>query len=122
MYATTRTDGFVECLKHSAKPLKHSVNVLPSIALDKESSAYRLCRVSEALGKTFKTLGKRFTEYRTRQRGLGIQCNGKTVFTDYFFSGTRQRLTAISCRRLLTAFCRAPSLPSVSLCRVSHTQ
>jgi hypothetical protein len=46
--------------------------------------------VPEALGKALKTLGKGFPECRTRQRGLGIQCIGKAVFAEYFFSGTRQ--------------------------------
>jgi hypothetical protein len=50
----------------------------------------RLCRVPEALDKALKTLGKLFAECRTRQRGLGIQCIGKAVFAEYFFSGTRQ--------------------------------
>jgi hypothetical protein len=50
----------------------------------------RLCRVPEALGKPLKTLSKGFAECRTRQRGLGTQCIGKAVFTEYFFSGTRQ--------------------------------
>jgi hypothetical protein len=50
----------------------------------------RLCRVTEPLGKDLKTLGKLFAESRTQQRGLGIQCIDKTVFTEYFFSDTRQ--------------------------------
>jgi hypothetical protein len=45
----------------------------------------RLCRVAEALGKALKTLGRVFVECRTRQRGLGTQCIGKTFFVEYFF-------------------------------------
>jgi hypothetical protein len=45
---------------------------------------------NQALGKALKTVGKRFAECRTRQRGLGTQCIGKAVFVEYFFSGTRQ--------------------------------
>jgi hypothetical protein len=63
----------------------------------------RLCRVPEALdkalktlGKALKTLGKGFAECRTRQRGLSIQCIGKAVFAEYFFSGTRQRKAAVT--------------------------
>jgi hypothetical protein len=56
----------------------------------------RLCRVPEALGKALKTLGKLFAECRTRQRGLGIQCIGKVVFAEYFFSGTRQRKAVVT--------------------------
>jgi hypothetical protein len=48
-----------------------------------------LCR--EALGKAPKTLGKGFTECRTRQRRLGKQYIGKDLFAEYFLSGTRQR-------------------------------
>ena len=33
---TTGVDRFAECLKHSAKPEKHSVKSLPSVTLDKE--------------------------------------------------------------------------------------
>jgi hypothetical protein len=36
---TTGIDRFAECLKHSAKPEKHSTKTLPSIALVKEGSA-----------------------------------------------------------------------------------
>jgi hypothetical protein len=56
----------------------------------------RLCRVPEALGKALKTLGKRFAECWSRQRGLDTQCIGKAVFAEYFFSGTRQRKAAIT--------------------------
>jgi hypothetical protein len=42
-------------------------------------------------GKALKTLGKGFTECRTRQRRLAKQCIGKAFFAEYFFSGTRQR-------------------------------
>jgi hypothetical protein len=52
--------------------------------------------VPEALGKALKTLGKLFAECRTRQRGLGIQCIGKAIFAEYFFSGTRQRKAAVT--------------------------
>jgi hypothetical protein len=56
----------------------------------------RLCRVSEALGKALKTLSKGFAECRTRQRGLGIQCIGKAIFAEYFFSSTRQRKATVT--------------------------
>jgi hypothetical protein len=67
--------------------IKHSV----VIKLIRHYRNRRLCRVPEALGKALKTLGKLFAECRTRQRGLDIQCIGKAVFAEYFFSGTRQR-------------------------------
>jgi hypothetical protein len=53
-------------------------HVRPLVALTTE-----ICRA-------LKILGKLFAECRTRQRGLGIQCIGKAVFAEYFFSGTRQ--------------------------------
>jgi hypothetical protein len=46
--------------------------------------------VTEALDKALKTLGKDFTECRTRQRGFGTQYIDKAFFAEYFFSGTRQ--------------------------------
>jgi hypothetical protein len=36
---TTGHNSFVECLRHSAKPRKHSANTLPSVTLGKERSA-----------------------------------------------------------------------------------
>jgi hypothetical protein len=36
--STTGIERFAECLKHSAKPEKHSANTLPSVTLGKESS------------------------------------------------------------------------------------
>jgi hypothetical protein len=36
---TTGIERFAECLKHSAKPEKHSTKTLPSVTLDKEFSA-----------------------------------------------------------------------------------
>jgi hypothetical protein len=35
---TTGIDIFAECMKHSAKPEKHSAQALPSVTLDKEGS------------------------------------------------------------------------------------
>jgi hypothetical protein len=39
-YFTTGIVFFTECLKHSAKPEKHSAQALPSVALDKEGSTH----------------------------------------------------------------------------------
>jgi hypothetical protein len=47
------------------------------------------CRVSEALGKAWKTLGEGFVECNTRQRKLD------EYFPEYFLSGTRQRLCRV---------------------------
>jgi hypothetical protein len=94
----------------------------------------RLCRLTEALDKALKTLDKGFTECRTRQRRLGIQCIGKAFFAEYFFSGTWQRgLPSVrdhsakkkqSLRRWMTETASLPSVPGDTrqrsyLCRVS---
>jgi hypothetical protein len=90
--------------------------------------------VPEALGKAPKTLGKGFVECRTRQRRLGKQYIGKCFFTEYFFSGTRQRGLSIvrehsakKSGRYGDEVTETASLPSVKddtrqrlhLCRVS---
>jgi hypothetical protein len=96
-----------------------------------------LCRVTEALGKAVKTLGKGFTECHTRQRRLGKQCIGKAFFAEYFFSGTRQRGLSSArghsvkkSNRYGDGVTETASLPSVTddtrqrsyLCRVSAQQ
>ena len=55
-----------------------------------------LCRVSVALGKGLKTLGKAFAECHTRQRPHGKISAGKAVFAECYFSSTRQRLCRVS--------------------------
>jgi hypothetical protein len=55
----------------------------------------RLCLVPEALGKTHKTLGKRFAECYTRQTTLGKKNFGKGRFAECRLSGTRQRLCLV---------------------------
>jgi hypothetical protein len=55
-----------------------------------------LCRVSEALGEAWKTLGEGFAECDTRQRELGELYIGNDFFAEYFLSGTRQILCRVS--------------------------
>jgi hypothetical protein len=43
-----------------------------------------LCRVSEALGKAWKTLGEGFAECDTQQRELGELYIGNDFFAEYF--------------------------------------
>jgi hypothetical protein len=50
-----------------------------------------LCRVSEALGKAWKTLGEVFAECDTRQRKLGELYIDNGYIDEYFLSDTRQR-------------------------------
>jgi hypothetical protein len=63
--------------------------------------------VPEALDKAWKTLGKDFAEYNTRQRELGEHYIGNDFFPEYFLSstwqilcrvpvGTRQRKTVVT--------------------------
>jgi hypothetical protein len=66
---TTGIDGFTECLKHSAKPLKHSAKSLLSVALNKEGSTHSASAksslpstFSRALGKEKQPLRRRVTE------------------------------------------------------------
>jgi hypothetical protein len=51
-----------------------------------------LCRVSEALGKAWKTFSEGFAKCDTRQRELGELYIGYGFFAEYFLLGTRQRL------------------------------
>jgi len=55
-----------------------------------------LCRVSTALGKGLKTLGKGFAERCTRHRPLGEKKVGKAFFAECHLSGTRQSLCRVS--------------------------
>jgi hypothetical protein len=72
-------------------------------SLDVLCAHYRnraLCRVSEALGKAWKTLSKAFAECDTRQKDLNKQYIGNNFFAEYFLSdtrpGTRQRKAAVT--------------------------
>jgi hypothetical protein len=47
-----------------------------------------LCRVFEALGKAWKTLGEGFAECDTQQRELDELYIGNGFFAEYFLSGT----------------------------------
>jgi hypothetical protein len=59
---TTGRSSFVECLRHSAKPRKHSANTLPSVTLSKERSA-NCTSATASLPSTFcRALGKDFAE------------------------------------------------------------
>jgi hypothetical protein len=59
---TTGHSSFAECLRHSAKPRKHSANTLSSVTLGKERSA-NCTSATASLPSTFcRTLGKEFAE------------------------------------------------------------
>jgi hypothetical protein len=81
--------------------------------------------VPGALGKALKTLGKGFTEYRTRQRRLGTQCIGKAFFVEYFFWALGKEKQLLRRRVMETA--SLPSVPGdtrqkIHLCQVSARQ
>jgi hypothetical protein len=62
-------------------------------SIENNNNHYRkqlLCRVSEALGKDWKALGKGFAECDTWQRKLGELYIGNNFFAEYFLSNTRQ--------------------------------
>jgi hypothetical protein len=60
--STTGIERFVECLKHSAKPEKHSAKTLPSVTLGKESSANSTSATTSLLSTFYRALGKDFAE------------------------------------------------------------
>jgi hypothetical protein len=59
---TTGINLFVEFLKHSAKPEKHSANALPSVTLDKESSANYTSATASFPSTFYRALDKIFAE------------------------------------------------------------
>jgi hypothetical protein len=61
--ASTTGNSFVsECLKHSAKPGKHSVKALLSVTLGKESSANCTSAMTSLSSTFYRPLGKDFAE------------------------------------------------------------
>jgi hypothetical protein len=90
---TTEINRFVECLKHSTKPLKHSVKALPSVTFGKKVSAnsasakpFLSSAFSRALDKPFCRVPE-----NTRQRKAVVTApgDGDGGFTE---CGTRQSL------------------------------
>jgi hypothetical protein len=92
-----------------------------------------LCRVPEALDKTWKTLGTCFVECRTRQRGLDEQYIGKDFFAECLLIHSAKKLLFAEClpaitrQRIRQRVPLSGSLPSAArgsrqslpLCRVS---
>ena len=56
---------------------------------------HRLCRVPQALGKAWNTLGKDFAECNTRQRAHSKKINGKGLFAECYLSGTPQSICRV---------------------------
>jgi hypothetical protein len=59
---TTGIGRFAECLKHSAKPDKHSATTLPSVTLGKESSANSTSATASLPSTFYQALDKDFAE------------------------------------------------------------
>ena len=70
-----------------------------------------VCRVSETLGKIYKTLDKWFVECNTRRTALAKNSDGKANFAECLLSGTRQSLC--ECPTLGKAFAECPTLGKV---------
>jgi hypothetical protein len=99
---TTGIDIFVEWLKHSAKPKKHSAQALPSVALGKEGSANSTSAKPSLPSTFFRELGTDFAECQavlgkeklsSRRRG-----DGDGFFAECQPWGTRQRSVFAECR------------------------
>jgi hypothetical protein len=91
---TTGIDRFAECLKHSAKPEKHSGKSLPSVTLGKERSA-NCTSATTSLPSTFcRALGKEFAECHLVLGKEKSSSRCQVTVTDPLssvFLGTRQR-------------------------------
>jgi hypothetical protein len=110
-------------------------NVHPSFVLSHYQNQL-LYRVSEALGKAWKTLGKDFAECDTRQRKLGELYIGNNFFAEYFLSGLCKNFTECHpvlgkekppSRRQVTVMDPVPSVlggtrQRLPLCRVPAVQ
>jgi hypothetical protein len=91
---TTRHSSFAECLRHSAKPRKHSAKCLSSVTLGKERSA-NCTSATASLPSTFcRTLGKDFAECHLVLGKEKSSSRRQVTVTDPLpsvFFGTRQR-------------------------------
>jgi hypothetical protein len=101
--ATTGHSSFAECLRHSAKPRKHSAKCLPSVTLGKERSA-NCTSATASLPSTFcRALGKVFAECHLvlgKEKSLSRRQVTVTDPLSSVFFCTRQR-----CQ-----FCRVPAI------------
>jgi hypothetical protein len=92
--STTGHSSFVECLRHSANPRKHSANTLPSVTLGKERSA-NCTSATASLPSTFcRALGKEFAECHLVLGKEKSPSRRQVTVTDPLpsvFFGTRQR-------------------------------
>jgi hypothetical protein len=107
---TTRIGCFAKCLKHSAKPEKHSTKSLPSVALSKKgstnSTSAKASLMSTFLGHSVQTLpsARWYSAKKSGRHGAGVtevaslpSVLGDTRQRSYLFAeclpaSTRQRI------------------------------
>jgi hypothetical protein len=118
MSFTTGNSLFVECLKHSAKPGKHSAKALPSVTLDKESSVKCTSATTSLPSNFYRALGKDFVECHTV---LGkVKSSSRRLVTETeplpsVLSDTRQRVSLFAeCPPDYLSAKRSPAGPFVS--------
>jgi hypothetical protein len=101
--STIGHSSFAECLRHSAKHIKHSANTLPSVTLGKERSV-NCTSATASLPSTFcRALGKDFAECHLVLGKEKSPSRRQVTVTDPLpsvFFGTRQR----------GQFCRVPAI------------
>jgi hypothetical protein len=93
---TTGFGIFADCLKHSEKPRKHSAKSLPSVILDKESSANSTSATTASLPSTFyRALDKDFAECHLvlgKEKSTSRRLVTETASLSSVLGGTRQRV------------------------------
>jgi hypothetical protein len=91
---TTRIEGFAECLKHSAKPEKHSAKSLPSVTLGKESSTNSTSATTSLPSTFYRALSKDFAECQSvlgKEKRLSRRRVTETAPLPSVLGDTRQR-------------------------------
>jgi hypothetical protein len=96
-FFTTRNNFFAKCLKHSAKPRKHSTKALPSVTLGKEGSVHCTSTTTSLPSNFYRTLG-------TRQGIVAVTTPGDSdgACAECPPSDTQQRLTFCQVSTVLT--------------------
>jgi hypothetical protein len=108
---TTGNNLFVECLKHSTKPGKHSAKALPTVTLGKESST-NCTSVTTSLSSTFyRALDKVFVESHSVLDKEKLSSRHQVTTTEPVPSVTKLWLTLCRVSTLQTLDKEAPCGP-----------
>jgi hypothetical protein len=109
---TTVIGRFTECLKHSAKPDKHSAKTLPSVTLGKESSANN----TSATASLPSTFYQALVSLGTRQRKAVVTApgNGDGAFAECHLIHSAKRLPLCRVATSLDSAKGPPAGPFVS--------